>query len=418
MAKRHVLVDPSHQPPILKQPKPSTSKMIKSNWELCVLCQTETPGESLQCPLRSTKGPSGSGYASLAEDLLRFKTLQHMPMDLQVERLDYGDGVDATLRAHSAQWHKKCRLKFNKKMFEQQSRAECVREQQSNTSPDVHTRSAYMHPKTTEPICFFCDQPAGSEGLHEAATKQLDKKVRECARDTEDTALLARLAAGDMVAIEAKYHNKCLCALYNRARQALPTRDDDGEEDRLHGIAFAELVVFMEEKCGDEESAPIFKLTDIAKLYKIRLEQLGVTVDSRIHTTRLKNRLLSELPDLRAYSEGRDTLLTFEKNVGPALKKACDHDSDAMHLVRAADVVRRDMFDTKYSFNGSFQPHCQKNAVPPSLLALVSMILDGANIKHQTELVKTTNTTATLAISQLLIFNSVKHARKETPGQV
>ena len=235
--------------------------------------------------------------------------------------------------------------------------------------------------------------------------------------DTEDTALLAMFAAGDMVAIEAKYHNKCLCALYNRSRQASP-KDGDGEEDRLHGIAFAELVVFMEDMCSDEDSAPIFKLTDLAKHYKVRLEQLGVTVNNRIHTTRLKNRLLSELPDLKAYSEGRDTLLTFEKDIGPALKKACDHDSDTMHLVRAAQVVCRDMFDTRFSFDGSFQPDCQKNSVPLSLLALVNMILDGANIKHQTELVQTTTTTAALAISQLLAFNSVKRARKESSGSV
>ena len=27
--------------------------------------------------------------------------------------------------------------------------------------------------------------------------------------------------------------------------------------------------------------------------------------------------------------------------------KACDHDNDAMHLVRSAQVVRREMFETK-----------------------------------------------------------------------
>ena len=37
------------------------------------------------------------------------------------------------------------------------------------------------------------------------------------------------------------------------------------------------------------------------------------------------------------------------------------------------------------------------------------MILDGPNIKHQTQL---TNTIASLSISQLLVFNSVKNARK------
>ncbi|KAG0726780.1 hypothetical protein GWK47_004188 [Chionoecetes opilio] len=39
------------------------------------------------------------------------------------------------------------------------------------------------------------------------------------------------------------------------------------------------------------------------------------------------------------------------------------------------------------------------------------MILDGANIKHQTKLANTSTTTAALTVSQLLVFNRVKHAR-------
>jgi len=113
-----------------------------------------------------------------------------------------------------------------------------------------------------------------------------------------------------------------------------------------------------------------------------KLEQLGVVMDSRVHTTRLKNRLLSEPPDLQAHAEGKDILLSFKKDVGPTLRKSCDHDSDAMHLVRAAQVVRQEMFDTTFSFDGSFQANCQHDAVPPSLLALVNMILDGAVKAH------------------------------------
>lgn len=175
----------------------------------------------------------------------------------------------------------------------------------------------------------------------------------------------------------------------------------------MHGIPFGELVAFMEEASSDEDNAPVFKLADLAQLYKVRLEQLGVVVENRVHTTRLKNRLLSELPDLQAHTQGKDVLLTLKKDVGPALRKACDHDSEAMHLVRAAQVVRQEMFDTTFSFDGSFQANCQQDAVPPSLLALVNMILNGANIKHQT-----TTTQAALTISQLLVFNSVKHSRK------
>lgn len=79
-------------------------------------------------------------------------------------------------------------------------------------------------------------------------------------------------------------------------------------------------------------------------------------------------------------------------------------------------MVRKEMFDTRFNFDGSFHPNCQKESVPPSLLALVNMILDGANIKHQTQLVETATTTAALTVSQLLVFNTVKHTRAAKPS--
>ena len=69
------------------------------------------------------------------------------------------------------------------------------------------------------------------------------------------------------------------------------TSADTGVDARLTGIAFAELVIFV----------PTFKLSDLARMYKARLEQLDVSV-----------------PDLQAHSQGRDVLLTFD--VGNAIK--------------------------------------------------------------------------------------------------
>ena len=97
MSKRHILIDPT-QPSTSKQSKPPPS----TNWNICVLCQVVTD-ESLQCSFRSTKQPIDNGYASLAEDILRFHTLQHMPMDLNLERLDDVNGIEYTLKAHSAE---------------------------------------------------------------------------------------------------------------------------------------------------------------------------------------------------------------------------------------------------------------------------------------------------------------------------
>lgn len=91
----------------------------------------------------------------------------------------------------------------------------------------MHMRSAHSHPQSTEPTCFFCNELAGSADIHSASTYNIDTNVRKCALELEDTALLAKLAAGDMIAIEAKYHHHCLRSLYNRARQAAPKGNDD-----------------------------------------------------------------------------------------------------------------------------------------------------------------------------------------------
>ena len=160
----------------------------------------------------------------------------------------------------------------------------------------------------------------------------------------------------------------------------------------------------------DEESVFVFKLTDMVSLYKKRLQPLGVTVGNRIHSTRLKIRLLSALPDLTAHVQGREILFTFKEDIWLALIKACDGDSDAVHLMRAAQVICKELFNIK-QFDGFFSRECQRDSVPSSLLALVNMIQDGSKIKHQTQLASNAFTTAALSVSQLVVFNSVKQSR-------
>ena len=79
----------------------------------------------------------------------------------------------------------------------------------------------------------------------------------------------------------------------------------------------------------------------------------------------------------------------------------------------------------KMEFNGSFPTECQEQSVPTSLLALVTMILNGPNIKTQSS--PSAVSQPALSISQLLLYNSpkthkenakdvVRHSRqRETP---
>ncbi len=103
--------------------------------------------------------------------------------------------------------------------------------------------------------------------------------------------LLAKLSAGDLIAQDALYHLPCLVSLYNRARE---TASQDTNADAInHGVAFAELVSYIEDCRKDTELAPIFKLTDLVTLYITRLKQLGTDTAGRIHSTKLKDRFLS-----------------------------------------------------------------------------------------------------------------------------
>ena len=77
------------------------------------------------------------------------------------------------------------------------------------------------------------------------------------------------------------------------------------------------------------------------------MEQLEVSTDTRLYSTRLKYRPLAQFPDMKAHNKGRDVLMVFEEeDVGAALATACglDCDSDAVHLAHAAQILRRQMF--------------------------------------------------------------------------
>ena len=110
-------------------------------------------------------------------------------------------------------------------------------------------------------MCFFCGEPSNTSGLHEAATFQVDKPVRTYTELLEDIELLAKLNRGDMVALDAKYHTKCLVKLYNRARKVIAEKiQSTSDWEIMSNFVFAELVIYIKEMCSSEDEAQIFNL--------------------------------------------------------------------------------------------------------------------------------------------------------------
>ena len=54
---------------------------------------------------------------------------------------------------------------------------------------------------------------------------------------------------------------------------------------------------------------PVFKLTDLANMNSNRLEQLGSGIAGRVHSTRLKEKILAYFPDMKAHKQGREIVL-------------------------------------------------------------------------------------------------------------
>ena len=83
----------------------------------------------------------------------------------------------------------------------------------------------------------------------------------------QDTELLVKLSTTDMMALEAKYHTKCLVSLYKCARKA----KEEEHADKMEAIAFAELVIYIQEQI-DEEKALVFKLSDLSQFFISQME--------------------------------------------------------------------------------------------------------------------------------------------------
>ena len=287
-----------------------------TDWELCAICQASNK-EELRCPADSKRPDKGVGYKTLADNIKEFAELGCMPIDLCLSRLDEGDGIEATFTKQKARWHKDCYILFNATKLKR------AQKRQSTSQLEVPAAGKYTRSNATALaketiICFLCE--SDKLPLHKVSTLGVDARVRECAAVMNDEKLLAKLSCGDLIALEAHYHRHCYTMLCRNAEYS--KRDDVPESDkphRLEGIALAELVSFIEESRGSGGDLSIFKLTDLARMYKHRLEQLGVESTTRVNTTRLKERLVFQVPELESYNEVHGAYLAFRENIGQAL---------------------------------------------------------------------------------------------------
>ena len=70
---------------------------------------------------------------------------------------------------------------------------------------------------------------------------------------------------------------------------------------------FAELISFIEKShMVTPATLPVFRLAELVGKYTSHLKQLGKNTPARIHTTHLKDRILSQISALEEHKQGCD----------------------------------------------------------------------------------------------------------------
>ena len=83
-----------------------------------------------------------------------------------------------------------------------------------------YTRRSYQS-FNFQNTCFFCDGDDIEDILHKVTSLALHKRVYDIAVETQDP----KLGEGDMIAIEAVYHTRCLVGYYNKRRTPKETNN-------------------------------------------------------------------------------------------------------------------------------------------------------------------------------------------------
>ena len=165
-------------------------------------------------------------------------------------------------------------------------------------------------------------------------------------------------------------------SLYNGAKR-LNDDKKKNEENIFHGIALAHLVAYIKESHSFAQETPVvFRLAELVDLYTQRLQQLGVDISGRVHSTDLKRRLLARIPGLQAHKQRRDVLLAFNDDVRSALKQVYENDFDdeAIILLRGTNIIRGDILSTCVKFDRKFHTGCQQDSVTDSLKTFIGIV--------------------------------------------
>ena len=131
-----------------------------------------------------------------------------------------------------------------------------------------------------EPAWFFCEYTTGN--LTKVETMSLDSRVRQIAEELRDTKLLAKMSGGDMVAVDARYHLRCLAAFCGREKSRKRRSNEAPHHINAEALAFAEVESCIKKYGQIGGDLNVFELSDIKKLYCDFLQKIDLQRNFKI----------------------------------------------------------------------------------------------------------------------------------------
>eukprot|EP00112_Aurelia_sp_Birch-Aquarium-sp1_P020487 Seg5293.4 transcript_id=Seg5293.4/GoldUCD/mRNA.D3Y31 product="hypothetical protein" protein_id=Seg5293.4/GoldUCD/D3Y31 len=219
----------------------------ESKWNLCFICQVTTQ-ESLMCPATNSRQLDKSlGYKSIVEQLKKFEEIGELPDSIHC-RIHFAcqGNLAEKLLENEAKFHKQCKNRYDDQHYQRACKKRKLLANDEVDSISPPSTRARFSAHNFVPRCFFCEKEDTHANLTQAQTFCLDKRVRDAATQLQDEKILAKLSAGDMIAVEAVYHKACLVTLYNRLRNFKnPSSKEESEHAIVEGIVLVEILDYI-----------------------------------------------------------------------------------------------------------------------------------------------------------------------------
>ena len=286
------------------------------NWGNCILCQEDTGEVLKQSSTNKNKNEIKNTYDGVETVLKDYHDANILPETFHpiLPRLISLGNLSTLFQENEAKWHHSCKSKVTNSKFQRSTQK---RKPDEIEAPIVVKRTRSKTIKFDKNTCFIpgCKaETTEKEPLHDVMSKELDARFREYASFMDDKELLTKLAGGDLIALEAKYHSTCGTMYYNRVKAKIrEERSTFRSIQKLRYNALLDLVNDLEEFRYDME-APVFLLSDLVRKYNKKLVEIlppELGSPPKTHSTRLKDDILAEIPDLQYHRKGKQGYFVF-----------------------------------------------------------------------------------------------------------